>query len=674
MNHNENLIFLQDLATVLLVAGVVTVVFHWIRQPVVLGYILAGLIVGPYTTIPVHIHNEQTVRLMSELGVILLMFSLGLHFSLRMLAQVGATAFLAATLEIVVMIGLGYGIGRAFGWKPIDSLFLGAILSISSTTIIVKALGELGLLKEKFAHLVFGILIVEDILAVAMLALLSGLGPTGSLPLGEVFWTLGKLGVFLATVLVFGLLLVPWLLRHVNRLKSEETLLVIALGLCFGVSLLAMKLGYSVALGAFLIGAVVAEARERGKIETLITPVRDLFSAVFFVAIGMLIQPRMLVTYAVPILVITAAVVVGKVVSCALGTFLAGNNARTSLKVGMGLAQIGEFSFIIAQLGLERKVTSEFLYPIAVTVSAITTLLTPYLIRSSDGLAAVASRVAPRPLTNVAGLYGRWVAGLSNVRRGGPVWPLLRKWAVQIALNLALMTGIFVAAAAVARGAESLWPRLPAWVGGPQAVLWLAAMLLSLPLLVVTLRKLRAVALVLAEATVARAGSKENTEAVRGTIALTIRTVVSAGIFLWLLLLSLAVMPPWPIFLVLIAAVLAVAAARWRSFERVYAAAQAALKDTLTEQPAAHADDAPLATLLREAEVASVEVGPASAAGGRLIRELQLRTRTGASAVGIERAGANIVNPGPDEELLPGDRVVLLGRRDQLDAARAVLA
>ena len=386
--------FLQDLAVVMIVAGLVTVIFHRFKQPVVLGYILAGLIIGPHTPPASFIHDEATIQTLSELGVILLMFSLGLEFSLRKLRHVGGTAFIAALLEILLMVWVGYEIGRFFGWSTMDSIFLGAMLSISSTTIIIKALAELGKSRERFAELIFGVLIIEDILAIVMLALLSGIAMTGALSVMDVGITIGKLGIFLVAALVIGLLAVPRLLGYVGRFKSNEMLLVTVLALCFGFSLLAARLDYSVALGAFIIGAVVAEAREIHRIEILTEPVRDMFSAIFFVTIGMLIDPKMLMTHWLPIAVIAFAVVTGKVITCALGSFVGGNDTRTSLRVGMGLAQIGEFSFIIASLGLQLKVTSEFLYPIAVAVSAITTLLTPYLIKGSDGLVGWFDRVA----------------------------------------------------------------------------------------------------------------------------------------------------------------------------------------------------------------------------------------------------------------------------------------
>ncbi|NDA67844.1 MAG: cation:proton antiporter, partial [Verrucomicrobia bacterium] len=338
--------FLQDLAIVMMAAALVTVLFHKLRLPVVLGYILAGVLIGPHVLAYPLISDETTIKTLAELGIVFLMFSLGLEFSFRRLRKVGTTALITAPLEILLMILVGYEVGQWFGWTRMDSLFLGAMISISSTTIIVKALQESRLTKEPFAQIIFGILIVEDLLAIVLLALLSGLAMTGGLQAGQVADTLGRLGIFLVVAVVLGLLLVPRLLGWVTKFRSNEVLLVTVLGLCFGVSLLALRLGYSVALGAFIIGAVVAEAREIGRIEILVSSLRDLFCAVFFVAIGLLIEPKLLAEHWAPIVVITLAVVIGKSVACAFGAFVAGNDNWTSMRVGNGLGQIGEFSFI----------------------------------------------------------------------------------------------------------------------------------------------------------------------------------------------------------------------------------------------------------------------------------------------------------------------------------------
>jgi CPA2 family monovalent cation:H+ antiporter-2 len=671
----HDIAFLQDLAVVMIVAGLVTILFHRLKQPVVLGYILAGVIIGPHTPPFPLIQNRETIDTLAELGMVLLMFSLGLEFSLRKLRKVGVTAFIAATLEILLMVWVGYEIGRLFGWKVMDSVFLGAMLSISSTTIIVKALGELGKTKENFAELTFGILIVEDILAIVMIALLSGIAMTGSLQASEVVLTVARLATFLVVALVLGLLIVPRLLGYVARFKSNEMLLVTVLGLCFGISLLAVKLNYSVALGAFIIGAVIAEAREIGKIENLMEPIRDMFSAVFFVAIGLLIQPSLLLKYALPILVITVAVVIGKVMTCAFGTFVAGHDTRTSLRVGMGLAQIGEFSFIIASLGLSLKVTSEFLYPIAVTVSAITTLLTPYLIKSSDLLVAWFDRVAPGRIVNYLALYTRWVGQIGGTRTTSMAARLIRRWSWQMALNVTLTAGIFIGAVFLAQKRPDWLRYLPGGDGALNAMLWLSAVVLSLPLLIATYRKLEALGMLVADLRVKRSHSDAYAVGIRAIIANTVPIAGLIGLGLLMLVLSSTLLPSGKLLVVLLVMVALITALLWRTSIKLYSKAQFALQETLSQPPAVRhpQPERELPAILREAQLETISLPPTCPAARKLIRELQLRTQTGASIVAIERDGANIINPGPDEELLPGDRLLLLGSARQLERARGYL-
>jgi CPA2 family monovalent cation:H+ antiporter-2 len=668
--------FLQDLAVVMIVAGLVTVIFHRLRQPVVLGYIIAGVIIGPHTPPFPLVKDEETIRTLAELGVVLLMFSLGLEFSLGKLRKVGATAVIAAILEIILMLWVGYEIGRMFSWSTMDSIFLGAILSISSTTIIVKALGELGKTKERFAQLIFGILIIEDILAVAMIALLSGIATTGGLNITEVGMTLGKLCIFLIATLVIGLITVPRLLGYVAKFKSSEMLLITVLGLCFGVSLLAVKLGYSVALGAFVIGAIIAEAREIHRIEALTEPIRDMFSAIFFVAIGLLIDPKILAAYWLPVVVITIAVVAGKVVACSFGTYVSGNDSRTSLRVGMGLAQIGEFSFIIASLGLTLKVTSPFLYPIAVAVSVLTTLLTPYLIKSADGMVNWFDRVAPKPLVNSLEIYTRWVGQLGTQRPASFAAKLTWKWFGQMALNAALIAAVFIVAAFVQRNPPDWLKGMGLEGQGLKAALWLAAMIVSLPMFIATFRKLQALGLLVAETRVSRAAAGERTDAIRAVVAQVVPIAGMLVLGLFVLVLSSALLPTFKVLIVLVLIVAFVAWLLWRSFIRVYSKAQIALQETLAQppEPKPASAPAPLPALLREANLESMTIGSDSPAAGKLIRELQLRTLTGASIVGIERNGASIINPGPDEELQAGDQVLFLGTRAQLDAAKSAFA
>lgn len=668
--------FLQDLAVVMIVAAVVTIVFHRLKQPVVLGYLIAGVIIGPHTPPFPLIEDQEAIKTLAELGMVFLMFSLGLEFSLRKLTKVGATALIAAALEIMLMVWLGYQIGRAFDWKTMDCIFLGAMLSISSTTIIVKTLSELGRSKDEFAELIFGILIVQDMLAIVMIALLSGIAMTGSLKAEEVLLTTARLGIFLAVALVLGLLAVPRLLGYVARFKSDEVLLVTVLGLCFGVALLAVKLNFSVALGAFIIGAVIAEAREIGRVEALTEPIRDLFSAVFFVAIGLLIEPALLAKYAWPIAVITVAVVAGQALSCSFGVFVAGHDTRTSLRVGLGLAQIGEFSFIIASLGLTLGVTSDFLYPIVVTVSAITTLTTPYLIRSSDQMVNWFDRIAPPKFLNYLALYTRWVGQWRGSRHHNLTMKLVRKWTWQMALNVALVAGIFIAIGFVGRRPPAWLPRLPGGAEGLGAVLWLAATLISLPLLIATYRKLEALGMLFGEMGSRRLGSQAYAYAIQTIIANTVQAAGVIGLGLLLLLLSSTLLPSGRVLLFLLAIVGFVTALLWRTFIRIYSKAQVALEQTFAAPPPPrhHETPHPLAGLLKQAQVETFTVPQGSRSAGKLIRELALRTKTGASIVGIERSGSTLINPGPDEELLAGDQVLLLGSRQQLDEARRYLS
>jgi CPA2 family monovalent cation:H+ antiporter-2 len=667
--------FLQDLATVMIVAGLVTILFHRFKQPVVLGYILAGFIIGPHTPPVAMITNEESINTLAEIGVILLMFSLGLEFSLRKLKKVGGTAALAASFEILGMGWVGYELGRFFGWSNTDSLFLGAMLSMSSTTVIIKVLTDMGRTKDKFAQLIFGILILEDVLGIAMIALLSGIAMTGTLSLGTVGVTLGKLTIFLVVVLVVGLLAVPRLLGYVSRFKSNEMLLISVLGLCFGVSLLAAKLGYSVALGAFTIGAVIAEAREIHRIETLIEPVRDMFSAIFFVAIGLLIDPKMLLVHWLPVLVITLAVVIFKVIACATGTFLGGYDRESSLRVGMSVAQIGEFSFIIASLGVTLKVTSTFLYPIAVAVSAITTLLTPYLIRSSDGAVRQFDRLAPRWLTHSMSLYTQWIGQLGAGKGSNLAGKLMRLWILQMALNVALMTGLLIVAVYFGQYPPGGLEKLGFGEEGLKTALWFTAVILSLPLFIATSRKLQALGMLIAETRVSEAAAGEHTAAIRSIVAQVIAIVGTALLGFYVLALTSTLLPSFKILLILLVLVGLIAWLLRRSFIRVYSKAQAALQETLTQNPPANPTlTVPaLPPLLRNADLETVEIGGKSRASGKLIHELQLRTKTGASIVAIERKGQSIVNPGPDEELQSGDKILLLGSRVQLDAAMAAL-
>jgi CPA2 family monovalent cation:H+ antiporter-2 len=577
--------FIQDLAVIMLIAGVVTIVFNYFKQPVVLGYIVAGVIIGPHTPPFELIQDKDTVHILAELGVIFLLFSLGLEFSIKKLAKVGATAIVAAVAEITLMIWIGYEIGSWFGWKKMDAVFLGAMLAVSSTTIIVKALNELGMKNEKFAQIIFGILIVEDILAIGMIALLSGIATSGSVAPLAVLATVGKLLLFMTVALVVGILVVPRILDYVTRFRSNEMLHISVLGICFGFCLLAMKLNYSVALGAFLVGAIMAESRHIHRIERSIESIRDMFSAIFFVAIGLLFDPRVLLQYWLPITLITLAVVFGKLVSSGLGAFLSGHSGRTSMRVGMGLAQIGEFSFIIAALGVSLKVTSDFLYPIVVAVSAVTALLTPYLIRLADPLSLKLGRLMPSRIASVFGLYAVWLDSLQPQGDKAELTRIFRRIFLQIMINLALVAGIFLVSAYFV---DALSARIADWTADVQiqkALIWGAALLISLPFLVATYRKLQAFSMLLAEVGVKPEFAGAHTERTRRLISELIPVLAIAGIMLLIFALSSSILPPFNLLIVVLLGAAGLAVLLWRRLIMLHSRLQVALIETLDEMP-----------------------------------------------------------------------------------------
>ncbi len=400
------------------------------------------MILGPHVPIPL-VADEGMVRVLSELGVILLMFALGLEFSLRKLFAVGPTASVIAVLQTSAMVAIGYLAGQAFGWTRLESVYAGAIIAISSTTIIVKAFAEQGI-RERFTQVVFGVLIMEDLIAIFLLAILTAVSSSGGVSAGDLAVTAGRLGAFLVVLLVVGVFTIPRLMRAVVRLNRPETTVVTAIGICFGIAYLALSFNYSVALGAFLAGSLVAESGEERTIEHLVQPIRDLFAAIFFVAVGMLIDPRLIAEHWVAVVVFTLLVILGKLVFVSAGAFLAGYGTRMSVQTGMSLAQIGEFSFIIAGIGLASGGTRDFLYPVAVAVSAITTLTTPWLIRAAGPVASWVDRTLPRPIQNFVGLYGSWMASFRSSSQDQGRQSRARRLAGLLLLDAVLLAAIAV--------------------------------------------------------------------------------------------------------------------------------------------------------------------------------------------------------------------------------------
>lgn len=377
-------ILIQDLALILAIAGVTTLLFKKLKQPVVLGYILAGLLVGPNFSLMPTISDMEGVKSWAEIGVIFLLFSLGLEFSFKKLVKIGGTAGVTGIFEVVCMVALGYVTGKLLGWPAMDCIFLGGIIAISSTTIIIRAFDELGVKTRQFAGVVLGVLVIEDLVAVLLMVLLSTLAVSREFAGVEMLLSVLKLVFFLCLWFISGIFLIPGFLKWGRKMMNDETMLVISLGLCLLMVVLATYAGFSAPLGAFIMGSILAETPQAEKIEHLVQPVKNLFGAVFFVSVGLLIEPALLIKYIVPVLILSGVVILGKTVNVTIGALLSGQPLKQSLQAGMSLAQIGEFSFIIATLGVNLHVTSDYLYPIAVGVSVITTFTTPYMIRLAD--------------------------------------------------------------------------------------------------------------------------------------------------------------------------------------------------------------------------------------------------------------------------------------------------
>ena len=394
MGHLPSLI--SDLALILITAAITTLLFKKIKQPLVLGYIIAGILVGPHLSLTPTVVDTENIKTLAEIGVIFLLFSLGLEFSFRKLKRVGGSSSITAVFEILGILTLGFFLGKAMGWHEMDSLFLGGMLASSSTTIIIKAFEDLKVKTKNYAKVVFGVLVIEDIVVIMLMVMLSTIAVTKQIEGMELLYTVAKLVFFLVLWFVIGIFIIPTFLKHTSKLLDEETLLVLSIGLCLLMVVLATKAGFSAELGAFIMGSIIAETTSAEKVEHLIKPVKNLFGAVFFVSIGMLIDPLTIFEYRWPVIWVTLLVIFGKLIFTLFGALVSGQPLKQSVQVGMSMAQIGEFAFIVATLGLSLGVTSEFLFPVAVGVSAITTFTTPFMIRYSGNIYDTIIEIIPK--------------------------------------------------------------------------------------------------------------------------------------------------------------------------------------------------------------------------------------------------------------------------------------
>lgn len=692
--------FLSNLALVLCVAAITTVVFQRLRQPVIFGYLMAGLIIGPHIPIPLVV-DESMVHTLSELGVILLMFGLGLEFSLRKLIQVGPTAGLVAVAENSMMIWFGYLLGQLLGWGTLQSVFAGAVIAISSTTIIVKAFDEQGV-RGKVAETVFGVLIIEDLVGIFLIAILTTVGSGAGVSAGSIALLALRLLTFLLGLVGVGLLVIPRLVRYIVRLDRPETTLVASIGICFAAALLALEFGYSVALGAFVAGSLVAESGEEKVVEHLIAPVRDMFVAIFFVAVGMMIDPHTIARHWGAILAFTAVVITGKVVAVSLSAFLTGFQLRTSIQTGMSLAQIGEFSFIIAGVGIATGAAGDFLYPVAIAVSAITTLTTPWLIRASGPAANFVDRRLPHALQTFVALYGSWVERLRSAPRESGGVSRTRYLIRVLLLDAVLLTVWVIGASLQFDAAAGLLVRLThLGLESARTIIFVVAVLVTAPLAVGVFRSSRQLAQTLSLRALpgVQQGHLDLAHAPRIALFVTLHLAILLLVGAPVVAITQPFLPPLRGALVLgfVAVVLLVGIYRSATQLQDHAQAGAAIivsalaKQMAAEPVAVGGDDGgeeSEAPDLRDdqkviesvhhmlpglGDPVSVRLWAHSPGVHKTLAELNLRGLTGATVLAITRQGEPVMIPTGHEVLRDGDVLAIAGSHEAIVAAVELL-
>ncbi|MFZ2656980.1 MAG: cation:proton antiporter, partial [Victivallales bacterium] len=662
-------VLLRDLAIVMGIAAAATFLCHWFRQPVVIGYLLAGFIIGPYTPPFSLVKDIHSIHTMAELGLVFLMFALGLEFSLPKLRRVGYAATLAASFEVLGMLGIGYLLGRLFGWSQGNSIFLGAILSMSSTTIIVKVFMDMKLLKEDFAQVVFGILILEDIVAVLILSVLSGLGDGGDAKVELLVRSMFKIGFFIILFLVFGLLIVPRVLKWVARFQVREMMGILALALCLGGALLAASFGFSVALGAFLIGAVIAASKEIVQITEWMHPVRDMFSAIFFVSAGMLIEPQILWEYKWPILIISIATLVGKIITDSAGAFLAGLNLKTSFKIGVSLGQIGEFSFVIASLGASLKLTSDFFFPLAVAVSSLTTLCTPYLIRNADGIVDIFMKATPVPVLKTLNSYQAWLLKPSGSGGKLSATRVFSRYLVRMLVYVAVLIGVLMLTQGVARivpyAVPSADPR------PLQFIILAVCAFVTLPLFMATAKYGNHVLLLL----VTMSPTMLRIMNVRYFYNVTLTSLFSMLGTVYLLCVN-SFLFSWLYSCSLVTLVILCGLLGRRKISSATEAMEGLLDEVLglaTSEPTRQAILTVEKTSFLHGISEPIALSEDSPSIQKSLRSLHLREQTGVSVVAIYRDGEHIPNPSPDTSLLPNDILLVVGNEEERRKAKDIL-
>ena len=433
---------ITDLAFILILGAIVTILFKWIKQPVVLGYIVAGFLASPHFEYLPSVNTEENIEFWAQIGIVVLLFSLGLEFSFKKLMNVGGSAVVTALIIVIGMMSGGFAIGHLLGFSHINSLFLGGMLSMSSTTIIIKAFTDMNLRAKKFASMVFAVLIVEDLFAVLMMVILSSIAVNNSVEGGEMLYSVGKLAFFLIIWFLVGVFMLPSLFNATRKFLNSETLLVVAMGLCLGMAVFSVYCGFSLALGAFVMGSILAGTSYAERIEHVVAPVKDLFGAVFFISVGMMVQPQVIFDYWSPILILSATVIIGMILFGTFGMLVTGQTLKVAMQSGFSLTQIGEFAFIIASLGMSLGVLDPTIYPIVVAVSVITTFTTPYFIKMADPAYNAIERILPKKLNF---LINRYSTEASSESENPSLWSsVLRRYLWRVLLYSIILIAIVV--------------------------------------------------------------------------------------------------------------------------------------------------------------------------------------------------------------------------------------
>ena len=657
---------INDLALILIVASTVTLLFKKLKQPLVLGYIMAGFIVSPHMPYTMSVMDTVDIKTWADIGVMFLLFSLGLDFSFKKILKMGITPVITTLTIIFAMMTLGIVVGHAFDWKRMDCIFLGGMLAMSSTTIIYKAFTDMGLRQQKFAQPVMSVLILEDILAIVMMVMLSAIASGNNPDGGEMIGSVMKIGFFLVLWFVVGIFAVPWFLRSTRKLINNETLLIVSLGLCCLMAVVSTKVGFSSAFGAFVMGSILAETIEAAKIEKLVAPVKDLFGAVFFVSVGMLVDPNIIVEYAVPIAVLVLTILLGQSIFGTFGFLIGGQSLKSAMRCGFSMAQIGEFSFIIASLGLSLHVTGEFLYPVVVAVSVITTFLTPYMIRLSVPSYNVLERHLPKT----------WVRALNNITLSHPSSAPKSNWHSLIA-QMARITIIYsiLSVATIALMLTFFLPFIRRMMPGMH---WWANGICGVLTVMFIAPFLRAIVMKKNHSEEFRAlwnDSRSNRMPLLVTILVRL-IIASAFVFYicnYLTRFTNALM--MTIALAVVGIMILSRGLKKQSIKMERMFVQNLRSRDIEQQVLGLKKPLYEGHLLdRDIHISEIEIPENSTWSGLCLADLRLSNRFGIHVSSILRGHRRINIPGGDDIVFPGDKLQVIGSDSQLAAAHAALA